>query len=129
MENELEALLASLTPEQLQEIMGLGTVDARSDIVAQQLAQADALRNAQVGNNMTPGGAALSGMGNLLDKVRGGLETQDLRAQQQGLLGQQDAGRMTYLQALRNKQQPLAALPPDAGALDLSSLLGGGIVS
>ena len=118
MENELEALLATLTPEELQQLMGLGTNDERSGIVQQQLAQADALRNSQMGDYGTPGGAAMGGISSVLDKVRGGMEAKDLQGQQQGLLGQKDAGRMTYLDALRRQQQG-PALPPKNITVDI----------
>lgn len=128
MDPELEALLAQLTPEQLQQYMGLGTVDERSDLVAQQLAQADALRGQAMGDYSTPGGAALGGIGNIVEKMVGGYQGQELRGQQQDLLGQKDAGRMMFLEALRGKKP---GLPADAGALDLSALgmMGGGLVS
>jgi len=104
------------TPEELQALAASNSIPQRSQIVQDQLAQADALRNADVGNFSTPGGAALGGLGNVIGKIQGGIETNQLRGQQQDLLGQDDAVALQLLKAKQLRGRPPATAQGNAAA-------------
>ena len=110
------AFLESLTPEEQQQQQGLGTLDERGQLLDAQLAQARALQNQPTAQRGTVGGAIGSGLAGVLDTVRGGLQERDVRGQQQALLGQKDAGRTAYAEALRRFiQQRRQQVPATAG--------------
>lgn len=94
------ALLGRYTPEELAQQIGLGSMGERSQLVAQQLAEARAKQTAPMQQHSTLGGAIGSGLGSVIDSVSGGLEARDLRRQQQDILRQQDEARQANIQAL-----------------------------
>lgn len=95
------AFLQSLTPEQMQQMQGMGTLDERGQSLEEQLAAAQALQNRATAQRGTLGGAIGSGLGGVIDAVRGGMQERDVRQQQADVLGQKDAGRTAYSEALR----------------------------
>lgn len=112
--------LSSIPPEELQKLLGLGTLDERGDQLTQQLMQAQALQNAQPGNHSTGMGAALGGLGDAINAGVGGYRQGQIQEEQQALLGQKDAGRNSYanlmIEALRKRNAPPAATPVANGA-------------
>lgn len=123
---DLDALLSQLSPEEIAELMGMGTLDERGSLLDQQLAQAQALRQPQSGPHSTGMGAALGGLGDAVRSFSGGIQELGLRDQQRGLLNQKDQGRQKFLEMLRQRQG--GRVPGSAGMGDLGggSLFGMG---
>lgn len=109
-----QQLLAQASPEELEQLMGLGTMDERGGLLEQQLAQAQALRTNNSQGHSTGLGAAFGGVADMLNGYASGAQQKGLGAQQQGLLGQKDAGRNLYLELLRRR-----GAPQNAGAGDV----------
>lgn len=126
MDPELEALLSQLDPDTLQQLLGMGTLDERGQLLQQQQAMAQALRQPQGGGYSSVGGAIGAGLGDLVRGIGGGIASADLMKQQQALLGQKDAGRSAYVDALRAKPKMPGPVAGSAGMGDLPSLLGWG---
>lgn len=114
---EMDELLSQFSPEELAELIGLGTLDERGALLQDQMAQAQALRQPQAGHHTTGMGAALGGLGDVVRGFAGARQTTALGAQQAELLGQKDKGREMFLRALRQRGQVGPAAPP---TLDLS---------
>lgn len=119
-----EGILSQLTPEELQQLMGMGTLDERGQLLQQQLQMADALRQPQAGEHSTGLGAALGGLGDVLRGTIGGIAGKQAMGKMEGLMGQKDAGRNTFLQAFLKGQRGGAAGPMGAGDINPSSLFG-----
>lgn len=116
-------LLGSYSPEELEQQVGMGTLDERGQLLDAQLAQARALQNRPMAQHSTAAGALGSGLASVLDTVRGGLMEKDLRGQQQALLAQKDAGRTAYAEALRRRRaQQMQQVPLTAGMGDVPML-------
>lgn len=123
----MDELLSQLSPEDLEQLFGLGTLDERGDLLSQQMAMAEALRRPSGQQHTTPIGAALGGIADVAGAWGGSLAEQKLQGQQADLLKQKDAGRKAYAEAiarfLRNKQAPsgpmgmgdVGMLPPGVG--------------
>lgn len=97
-----QALFSALSPEELQQLLGMGSLDERGDAIQQQLEQAMALRNVRPVQRSTAGGAILSGLGDVVGNVRSEMQQKDLRSQQAANLDKKDAGRLAYAQAMAN---------------------------
>lgn len=121
MDPELLSLLQSMSPEELQQLMGMGTLDERGDLAATQLARADALRNRPTAQRATLGGAIGEGIGGLSNTIAGGLKANAAMEQMRGLLGQKDSGRSLYADLLRRMKGP--AQPQGAGTLGMGDLM------
>jgi len=106
-------LLQQMTPEELEQLIGLGTLDERQQMLGHQMAQAELLRQPSNRHYSTGWGAALGG---LADVVRAGQGQYQLEQAQQGmqdLLAQKDAGRGLYVDAIRRRpQQPTPDIAP-----------------
>lgn len=85
--------LAQNNPQQLAEMMGLGTMDERSARLEQQMAMADALAQPSSVQRSTGWGAALQGIGDIGGAIMGGLRGSEARKQQQALLDEKDRRR------------------------------------
>lgn len=109
---ELEALLASMSPEELAELMGMGTLDERAALLEQQMAQAQALRQPSGERHITGAGGAFGGLNDAVKNVWGAYQQKQLQDQQAALLDQKDQGRSLYLDALRRRQA--AGYPSEA---------------
>jgi hypothetical protein len=107
--DDLNALLSQMTPEELEELLALGTLDERGGLLQQQMAQAEALRQPSGRQHSTGLGAALGGIGDLTKFIGGTRQMDDLRAKQEALMGQKDAGRGLYANAIRRR--PAEATP------------------
>lgn len=105
----MEELLAQLSPEELAQLLGLGTMDERSALLQQQLAQAEALRQGGGQKYSTGLGAALGGLGDVVNNVAGSMKAQKVNDQLLGLADEKDKRRQLYLKALRGD----GSLPTD----------------
>lgn len=120
--SQLEALLSQYTPEQLAQLLGMGTLDERGSALQKQQEQADALAGGSSAQRYSTGaGAAIGGVGNAIASVGGGVQGLMLGKQQAQLLDKKDAGRLEYLRGLRAKPPgpPAGAVPGSAGAGDI----------
>lgn len=91
----------------LQQMVGMGTLDERQALLAQQLAQAEALRNRQGPQRTTGVGAALQGLGDVASNLAGTLQGRDVRGKMEDLLGKKDAGRQEFVRSLLRAQELL----------------------
>jgi hypothetical protein len=87
---------SQLSPEDMDLLMELGIVPEQQAMLAEQMAQAEALAKPQHRGHTTPGGIALGGIADLLNSGNSRLKQQKLREEQMGLLGKQKAGRGVY---------------------------------
>jgi hypothetical protein len=99
-------LLQQMDPEELKQLLGLGTLDERDELLQQQMLQAQALGQPNRTQHSTALGAALGGLGNVAGAIGGGIGNAQSMAGREALLGQKDAGRNLYLDALRRRSPP-----------------------
>lgn len=102
-------LIANLSPEELQQLMGMTTLDERGGVIQDQIAQALAMRQPVSGQHSTGMGAALGGLGDVLGNIGGGIQNKMLRGEQQGNLAKKDAGNSLYgsvWQRMLRSQEP-----------------------
>lgn len=97
--DEFSALLQSLSPENQQLLLGMGSLDDRGALLEKQMAQAQALRAPRSGSGGLLG-QGLADFGNMMRDNRGREEADGIRSQQSALLDKQDAGRLAYAKAL-----------------------------
>lgn len=113
MSPDFDALLQQMTPEELEQLLGLGTLDERQGMLGHQMAQAELLKQPSNKQYSTGWGAALGGLG---DVIRAGQGQYQLEQAQQGMediLAQKDAGRGLYADAIRRRpQQPTMDVAP-----------------
>lgn len=117
------SLLNSLTPEQLQELLGLSTLDEKGGLLEQQMQQAMSLRQHAPSHHTTAGGAIGEGLGNLVSSGVGFMKQGQVQDAQQALLAQKLKGRQAYVDALR-RQQPQPEAPPMPGQMSQAELFG-----
>lgn len=107
--------LAQLSPEELRQLLGLGVMPEKQDMLRQQLLQAQALRNSGGERHTSPTGAALGALAQGINGAVGGFQEGDINRQLQELLGQQVDARQLLLQKLLGRGQGAAAPPMGAG--------------
>ncbi len=120
------ALLSSIPPEQLQKMLGLGSMDERGDLIQQQMAQAMALRKPSQVQHSTGMGAAFGGLADVINGATGTYQMGQLQKQQGALLDQKDAGRGDYVKAMTDAlrgggQAGFAAYPGAPAAAPVSA--------
>lgn len=71
--------LEGLTPEQIQQLIKLGGLGEKQDLLKEQLAQANALRNPRKGYGFW--GGLTNGLADVADKVISGIEARQAREQ------------------------------------------------
>ena len=98
MDTDWQQLLLALSPQ--------AAYGDQEKAIQEQLAQAYALRNRQQSQHTTGAGAALGGMGDILNTVTGKQQASQLQAQQQQM---QQAYIKAIQDAIRAQQQPQAA--------------------
>lgn len=103
MDQNLEALLQQYTPEQLAQLLGLGTLDERGGLLDKQAEQAKALATPNHQPYTTGTGAAIGAVGDVLGGLGGGIAGLLTADKQKGLLNQKDAARLEYLRGMRAK--------------------------
>jgi len=107
-------LLTRFSPEELQQMLGLGTLDERGALLDAQMQQAQALRRPTAVQRQTAGGAIGEGLGDLFRGIAGTIQEKDIGAQQAALLDKKDAGRKGYADAMvaaLRAHAPVSALP------------------
>jgi len=97
--------LARIPPEQLAQMMGLGTLDERGAMLEQQMEQARALQGQPTTKRLTAKGATLSGLAGIGNAAISGYTQYKTGQQQKSLLDQKDAGRKSMLDAYRAEMQ------------------------
>jgi|GEM_PF-4814088 len=110
---DLSSLLQRLTPEQLHEMMGLGSLSEQDSHLDRQAAQAHALRSGLMAQHPMGWGA---GAANGISQVLGALHERQLDSRHDDILAQQTAGRGRFADLFRGPQAQ-AAQPPGS-ALD-----------
>lgn len=119
-------LYSSLSPEALQQLLGLGSIDSQDALLQDQLAQAQDFGKARGGNYAaSPVGAAFGALGDVVRGVGGGIQQHNLMGQRSALIDQQKQGRSAYAaamaEALKKKfgGQPVGgSMPGDAALLE-----------
>lgn len=105
-----ESIFSQLTPEQLQQLLSLGTLDEQGSLLEQQLAQAQALRNPMGGQRSTGLGAGIAALGDTLRGVSGAIQEGRIRKEQEALIPKRQSGRSILADLLRAQSQKF----PDA---------------
>jgi hypothetical protein len=105
-------ILDTLSPEDLQQLLGAENIPERQRILQEQLGQAQLLANRPQRAHTTGAGAALSGVGDVIGAIGGGLETARVRGQQNGLLEQLVKAKMLGARAGGPGAAPGPGLPP-----------------
>lgn len=117
MMDDLNALLSQMSPEELEQLLGMGTLDERGGMLQQQMAQAEALRQPSGRQASTGWGAAFGGIADGLRNIQGTQQMDTLRQQQEALLNKKDAGRGKYVDALRRRMGPGQQMQPTEDVL------------
>jgi len=103
-------LMQGVSPEDMAQYVGLGTMDDRMGMQQQALAQAQALRKPRAGQHLSWGGALGAGLGDVFREIGGQMQGAKAQAGMEDILGQQDAIRRKYAEAYGRNGQP-APLP------------------
>lgn len=109
MTDDLAALLndPNVTPEMLEQLLGLGEMDERDELLQQQMAMAGMLR--QPGRQYTtPGGALLGGIGDAVGQITGAYLQRQAMGEREKIPGQRVQGRMGFVDLLRGQGQRAA---------------------
>ena len=113
MTEDFNALLQQMTPEELEQLLGMGTLDERQNMLGHQMAQAEILKQGSGKQYSTGMGAALGGLADVIRAGQGQYQMQQAQAGMEDLLGQKDAGRALYADAIRRRpQQPTMDVTP-----------------
>jgi hypothetical protein len=107
--------VASLSPSELDELLGLGALGDQETLLAQRLRAFQAMQQPQR-EYASPWGAALGGIGNVLGTVSQGIAQNQFGSGMQAIAGQRTVGRDKYATAARNlppMPDPAALHSPD----------------
>lgn len=110
--------LEGLSEEELQQLMDLGVLDDQGNLLGEQLAQAQAVRNSPGPEGRDSGrvytaASPIEHAVHAWQGIKAGKDIEKIGQQQQGLLAEQGAGRKTFLDALRRKKlTPMQGLGP-----------------
>lgn len=104
-----------MTPEETQQILGLGTLDDRAERLRQQLAYGQALRSRRAGQFSNPWAAALGGAADVASSLLGAYQEQQAQKGLESLGQERTAGRQAFLSGIgaaeqQGKQQEAGAL-------------------
>lgn len=123
-------MFAGLSQEEIAQLINMGTLDEQDEMLARQEAMAEQLRRPSGRQHTTALGAALGGVGDIVNNVSGGIQANRLREQRGAIGGKKDAGRQLYakalIEALRKQDEPFGAAPSVGGGFGLSPLKMGG---
>lgn len=86
----------SAPPDPRGRVMELSTIGDKRDILQQQIAQANALRNQKKRHYSTWGGALAGGLGDVIDSANSKVQEDQLRAQEAPLIDQQGVLRKDF---------------------------------
>lgn len=97
--------LDNLSEEDLQKLIGMGIIPDEQASLEDQIKQAQMVRNRSgpegtYTRGMYVAASPLEHIAHAMEGIKAGKDLKNLRAQQQGLLEQQNQGRMSYLEAL-----------------------------
>lgn len=97
--------LDNLSEEDLQKLISLGVIPDEQSSLEDQIKQAQMVRNRQgpegtYTRGMYVAASPLEHIARAMEGIKAGRDLKDLRSQQQGLLQQQNEGRMSYMVAL-----------------------------
>lgn len=110
MNADFNALLSQMSPEELEQLLGLGTLDERGEALQQQMALAQALQQPTGGHpSITPLGGALGALNNGLRYIHGANKLEKLQKDQEALLAKKDEGRGLFVDAMRRRAAGLPA--------------------
>lgn len=113
------SIYSQLTPEQLQQVLSLGTFDDEGSLLEQQMAQAQALRNPMGGQRSTALGAGIAALGDTLRGITGAIQEGRIRKEQEALIPKRKAGRSIYADLLRQQGRYPQLLQPPPEFTDL----------
>jgi hypothetical protein len=103
----------NMSPEELQQLMHLGSLSEQQDIIKDQIAQAMALRKPSGVQHTTGLGALFGSLGDTLGNGLSVHRENQLRHQQHDLMGQQERARGLFADAMFPHFQP-NAFPPSS---------------
>lgn len=92
--------LSQLTPEQLQQLIALSTLDEEGESFDEQMQQAQALQQPSGHRYSTGLGAALGGFGDVLRSAYGGYQARQAKEGKADLLKRKGEGRKTFADLL-----------------------------
>jgi hypothetical protein len=113
----------ALTPEQLQQLMQLGSMDEQDADLQQQLAQAQALGAPTEQHALTPTAAVLGGLGNIFKGLTAHRQEGDIRRKRDDLQRKKSEARQLFAQQLGFGAPPVAAQATPGGVQE-AQLLG-----
>lgn len=97
--DELAMVLEGLSPEQRQQLLGLGVIDEEQALLQQQMAMADALRQGSGQQYTSPFAAAVGGLGDVVGNISGAVKQEGLMDDLQANVGRRVEGRDAFTQA------------------------------
>ena len=114
MTEDFSALLQQMTPEELEQLLGMGTLDERQAQMERQRQQAELLRQGSNQQYNTGMGAALGGLADVIRAGQGQYQLENAEAGIQDILGKKDAGRKSYGDLMQRfaQQQAQQVRPP-----------------
>lgn len=107
-----------MSEEELQQLMDLGMIPGKQDALAQQLAQATAMRNAKGPEGRGYAGVytaanPLEHLAHAAQGIKAGRDMERIQKEQNDLLQQQTAGRSQFMKAMYGKKPPIYTAPLD----------------
>jgi hypothetical protein len=109
-----------VSEEELLQLMGLGVIPDQQNLLKDQMAEANALRDKSRAGPQMRGNSRVQTAANPLEFLssylgdrKAGKELDSLRKQQNDLLQQQVKGRSAYYNALRRGNQPIQHIPSE----------------
>lgn len=132
--DELAMILEGMSPEQRQQLLGLGVIDEEQALLQQQMAMADALRQGSGQQYTSPFAAAVGGLGDVVGNISGAVKQKGLMDDLQANVGRRVEGRDAFVQAQIDelRKRRAAAMPGVmAGLTDprggvIAPMMGGG---
>ena len=113
MNAEFSQLWELMTPEEQNQLLAMGTLDERQAMLDRQMQQAELLKQGSGKQYSTGMGAALGGLADVIRAGQGQYQMQQAQTGMEDLLGQKDAGRALYADAIRRRpQQPTPDVVP-----------------
>lgn len=116
-----------MTEDEIQQLMELGVIPKKQDALAQQLAQATALRNKEGPQGRDSGrvytaASPLEHIAHAAQGIMAGRNIKRLQKEQQGQLDAQVKGRSAFLKAMYGKKPLISIEPFDPESVDMPSV-------
>jgi len=111
---DISTILQSMTPEQLQQLLAGASLDSRSALVKQQLANAQGPLNApqMATGHSTLGGAIGGGIGDIANALRGSMGQSQAMAGMQSNIDAENMANKALVEALRAGSPSAQSLMP-----------------